>query len=364
VVGGERYDSKLWLYEVEGNGTSLSSPVEIIPTQPEGHSDHNDYFGSYSKRMDMDGNYLVVGQPDLDQQSPQYKNNVGGAFVFDLSGEDPVQTQTLLMDDPQPGSYFGNSVSISGDWLVVGADRTTFEDHQNAGSAYLYTRGTDGQFSQAAQVMPENSQEDAYFGSSVAVSGEWVAVGASTEDITYGGSERGDAGAVYLYKVGSTGTVTQTDRIVSPRWETDGSDYNFGNRVKLSGSWLVVTSSNANDVHLYKVSTEGKAQLIRSLPHNNYISDIDLDGDRLIVGMDGAYVEGNYGSGTAYIYKLYEDDRILLLEGLVHPDARGDDYFGRSVGISGQNIVVGVPNRDLDNYRWDAGGAVFFRASE
>jgi hypothetical protein len=61
---------------------------------------------------------------------------------------------------------------------------------------------------------------------------------------------------------------------------------------------------------------------------------------------------------------LYEDDRILLLEGLVHPDAKEEDYFGRSVGVSGQNIVVGVPNRDLDNYRWDAGGAVFFRASE
>ena len=306
----------------------------------------------------------MVGHPNLNQQSPQYKYEVGGAFVFDLSGEDPVQTQTLLMDDPQPHSSFGDSVSISGDLLVVGAYSTTFEDHQNAGSAYLYTRGTDGQFSQAAQVMPENSKEDAYFGSSVAVSGEWVAVGASTEDITYGGSERGDAGAVYLYKVGSTGTVTQTDRIVSPRWETDGYAYNFGYRVKLSGSWLVVTSSNPNDVHLYKVSTEGKAQLIRSLPYNRSISSIDLDSDRLIVGMSSASIDGFYNSGTVYVYQLYEDDRILLQEGLVHPDARRDDYFGRSVGISGQNIVVGVPNRDLDNYRWDAGGAVFFRASE
>ena len=364
VVGEEHYYSKLWLYEVEGNGTSLSSPVEIIPTQPEGYYNHDYYFGSYSERIDMDGNYLVVGQTDLDQESPQYKGDVGGAFVFDLSGVGPVQIQTLLMDDPQPYSGFGNSVSISGDLLVVGARSTTFEDHQYAGSAYLYTRGTDGNFSQTAQVMPENSQEDAYFGSSVAVSGEWVAVGASEEDINYGGSERNHAGAVYLYKVSSSGTVTQTDRIVSPRWETDGYDYNFGNRVKLSGNWLAVNSSNNYDVHLYKISTEGKAQLIRSLPHDHSISDIDLDGDRLIVGMGYAYVEGYYGSGSAYIYKLYEDDRTLLLEGLVHPDAKQEDYFGRSVGISGQNIVVGVPNRDLDNYRWDAGGAVFFRSSE
>ena len=162
----------------------------------------------------------------------------------------------------------------------------------------------------------------------------------------------------------SSGTVTQTDRIVSPRWETNGYDSYFGSQVKLSGNWLAVTSSYYSDVHLYKISTDGKAQLIRSLSHNDSISDIDLDGDRLIVGMNNAHVEGHYGLGTAYIYKLYEDDRTLLLEGLVHPDAKGYDNFGTSVGISGQNIVVGVPNRDLDNNRWDAGGAVFFRASE
>ena len=264
------------------------------------------------------------------------------------------------MDDPQPGSYFGNSVSISGDLLVVGARYTTFEDHQNAGSAYLYTRGTDGQFSQAAQVMPENSQENAYFGISVAVSGEWVAVGASYEDITYGGSERDNAGAVYLYKVGSTGTVTQTDRIVSPF--VDSYTY-FGSEVKLYGDWLAVKEGRA--IHIFRVNREqGTAQLVQTLQHNSSISSIDLDSDRLIVGMSSASIDGFYNSGTVYVYQLYEDDRILLLEGLVHPDARRDDYFGRSVGISGQNIVVGVPNRDLDNYRWDAGGAVFFRASE
>ena len=170
-----------------------------------------------------------------------------------------------------------------------------------------------------------------------------------------------NAGAVYLYKVGSSGSIIQTDRIVSP-YE---SSYNyFGTKVKLYGNWLVV-SDTANSIHLYSVNREqGTAQLVRSIQYNNNVSSIDLDQDRLIVGFMYESVDDFWGSGSAYIYKLYNDERSILLEQLVHPDARGDDNFGASVGISGQNIVVGVPNRDLDNNRWDAGGAVFFRASE
>ena len=170
-----------------------------------------------------------------------------------------------------------------------------------------------------------------------------------------------NAGAVYLYKVGSSGSITQTDRIVSPY---ENNFVNFGTKVKLYGDWLVVSTTDRS-IHLYSVNREqGTAQLVRSIQYNNNVSSIDLDQDRLIVGFGNESVDDFWGSGSAYIYKLYDDERSILLEQLVHPDARGDDNFGASVGISGQNIVVGVPNRDLDNNRWDAGGAVFFRASE
>lgn len=368
VVGSSESLGIPFLFSLQGDGMALSSPV-VLPVNGQLHEYGN--FGSNAETIEMENSILAVGQPNFHYSGSLLGSGCVG--IFDISSEVPKSSQILTPEEPINNAAFGTSVDLYGDFLVAGAPNSKYfvpelqEAPQYAGLAYLFKRGPDGQYTQIGKLRPSNSsyiQWFGYFGNSVAVSEEWVAVGANYEDITYGGSERNNAGAVYLYKVSSSGTVTQTDRIVSPRWETHGFDSNFGSKVKLSGNWLAVTSSNNNDVHLYKISTEGKAQLIRSLPHNDSISDIDLDGDRLIVGMSSANVEGINNSGMAHIYKMYEDGRSLLLAALTHPEPRENDAFGFSVGISGQNIVVGVPNRDLDNYRWDAGGAVFFRSSE
>ena len=359
VVGEGNWGEKLFVYTIASDGASVTQGETLEPTVPSGY--RGEYIGRYDEALDIEGNILAVGDYSFDQTSGSWIYEIGAVYIFDLSGDSAVQTQLIMADEPSSDAYFGRSVSIFGDFLLIGADGQTVEDDRFAGAAYLFERGSDGQYAQTAKILPETSQPSAHFGQSVVVSEELLAVGAPQEDVTFGGSKMNNAGAVYLYKVGSSGSITQTDRIVS----LHENNYNsFGTKVKLYGNWLVV-SDTANSIHLYSVNREqGTAQLVRSIQYNNNVSSIDLDQDRLIVGFGNESVDDFWGSGSAYIYKLYDDERSILLEQLVHPDARGDDNFGASVGISGQNIVVGVPNRDLDNYRWDAGGAVFFRASE
>ncbi|HIO83289.1 MAG TPA: hypothetical protein EYG61_04605, partial [Deltaproteobacteria bacterium] len=120
------------------------------------------------------------------------------------------------------GDYFGYSVSISGDTLAVGAwgedsNQTTITNgttassdnsSSNSGAVYVYKR-TGTSWAQVAYIKAANNDASDFFGSSVSISGDTLAVGASQEDsnqttITNGTSassdnSSSDSGAVYVY---------------------------------------------------------------------------------------------------------------------------------------------------------------------
>ena len=90
---------------------------------------------------------------------------------------------------------------------------------------------------------------------------------------------------------------------------------------------------------------------------------VDLSGDRLVVGAYNENSEIASNSGSAYIYKVKPDGSVSLLEVLTHPSAKSSDRLGISVGTSGRLTVVGADNFDPPPDKWNAGGAVLFRSS-
>jgi hypothetical protein len=76
----------------------------------------------------------VDGDQDNDDGST---NDSGAAYVFVRSGTDWSQQAYLKASNPAAGSYFGWSVSISGNVIVVGAiyDDT---DGAESGAAYVF----------------------------------------------------------------------------------------------------------------------------------------------------------------------------------------------------------------------------------
>ncbi|MSU32305.1 MAG: hypothetical protein EXS25_06555, partial [Pedosphaera sp.] len=87
------------------------------------------------------------------------------------------------------GDWFGVSVAVSGDTAVVGAPRensdstgvnSTFnEAAENSGAAYVFVRNLNGTWTQQAYLKASNTGQSDGFGTSVAVSGDTVVVGAS-----------------------------------------------------------------------------------------------------------------------------------------------------------------------------------------
>ena len=127
---------------------------------------------------------VVVGDPHEDTGG----GDAGAVYIFDLDGN---QLAKILASDAEDGDYFGWDVAISSDRMVVGAygeDTNGIE----AGAAYLFD--LDG--NQLAKILANDGRTGNYFGVSVAISDNRVVVGAPYED-----TNGDDAGAVYVFDI-------------------------------------------------------------------------------------------------------------------------------------------------------------------
>jgi FG-GAP repeat len=140
----------------------------------------------------------------------------GAAYVFVRNGTAWSQQAYLKASNSDAGDFFGGSVALSGNTAVVGAGRESSDatgvdgDQENnntasAGAAYVFTtNGTT--WSQQAYLKASNTDAVDSFGSSVAVSGDTVIVGASLESSSATGvngdesdNSAGGAGAAYVF---------------------------------------------------------------------------------------------------------------------------------------------------------------------
>ena len=240
-----------------------------------------------------------------------------------------AEIQKIVASDRDAGDYFGYSVSISGDYAIVGA---TFEKQDTAGSnwiskagsAYIFERNTTGTWVQVQKIVASDRGTDDYFGWSVSISGDYVIVGAYGEDEdASGGNTLAAAGSAYIFERNTTGTWIQVQKIVAS--DRGGVDQ-FGRSVSISGDDIVVGAlGEAHD-------TSGA----------NYL----------------------YSSGSAYIFERNTSGMWIETQKIVASDRGAGDYFGWSVSISGDDIIIGAQHEDNDlsggGTFSDAGSAYIF----
>ena len=185
---------------------------EIIKTAASDRT-ASDYFG-YS--VSISGDYAVVGAylEDHDVSGGNEMSDAGSAYIFKNTGGTWSEVRKITASDRAASDNFGYSVSISGDYAVVGAH---YEDHDasggdektNAGSAYIFKKdqgGTDN-WGQLQKIIASDRTSYDYFGVSVSISNDYVIVGAHREDHdANGGNEMIDAGSAYIFKKDQGGT--------------------------------------------------------------------------------------------------------------------------------------------------------------
>jgi len=353
-------------------------------------TDAEDCFG-YS--VAISGDTLVVGAHNEDSDGSGSDDNsaaeAGAVYVFVRDGFNWTQQAYLKAGNAEANDLFGYSVAISGDTLVVGAayedsDGSAPEDNSASysGAAYVFVRsGTT--WTQQDYLKASNVERREFFGYSVAISGDTVVVGAYGEDSNGSGPEDNSescSGAAYVF-VRSGTTWTQEDYLKASNAEQDDT---FGVSVAISGDTVVVgalgegsdgssqvdnSESGSGAAYVFVNDGEDWAQQDYLKAFNAGESDffgvsVAISGDTIVVG---AAQEGSDGSGpdnddapqsgAAYVF-VRSGTTWNQQDYLKAANPELEDYFGASVAVSGDMVVVGA-YRD-DNVAEDAGSAYVF----
>jgi FG-GAP repeat len=231
----------------------------------------------FGNTVAIEGETVVVGAWGV---------STGSAYVFTRAGTTWFQRIKLLANDATFGDRFGRSVSLGGNTIVIGATESGGAV-PDSGAAYVFT-GVGAFWSQQAKLIAGDGADNDKFGTSVAVSGDTVVVGAFWDD-----DAGTDSGSAYVFMRSGTTWAEQQKLTAGDA----AADDEFGNSVAVSGDTVVVGAHKHDDVGI--------------------------------------------NSGSAYAF-VRSKTNWLLLKKLAASDARAVEQFGDSVAINGNTVVVGA----------------------
>ena len=365
------------------------------------------YCFSVTDKVGNDGfNVFFAKKPTL---PPAPTPNLTRPILSAIQTTDKVVAMTNI--SRSANSSFGEAVSISGDYMAVGANSEDGDSGSNTGAVYIFKRdGTrwelEQEISDKTGSLPRLEVYDE-FGFNVSLSGNRLVVGAPEDNgVGTNNASITNSGAVYIFKrTGSTWALEQeiskqatneTNKILGLT-RLEANDY-FGSRVALDGERLVVgaykddganNTSNSGAVYIFKrtgstwsleqeisrqpTNTDNKILGLMRLKTDDYFGiSVDLDGSRLVVGTP--YDDGTNAtwSGAVYIFKRTgtawaleqeiskqatdSDNKILGLAAL-----KTLDLFGHGVALDVDILVVGAPHDGGLNSTAKSGAVYIFK---
>jgi len=197
----------------------------------------------FGRSVSIYGDYAIVGSvyEDHDASGANYLSNAGSAYIFRRDGNSWVQQQKIVANDRGEEDQFGYSVSINGDYAIVGALE---EDHDanganeliKSGSAYIFKRSGTTWVQETKLVASDRGAGD-LFGWSVSIDGDSAIVGAAwEEEDASGGNSLTKAGSAYIFRRSGTIWTQETKIAAGVRKISD----NFGRSVDISGGYTIV----------------------------------------------------------------------------------------------------------------------------
>jgi hypothetical protein len=305
----------------------------------------------FGRTVSVSGDVAIIGA----YQDDDVVSNSGAAYIFERVAGTWVQTVKLTASDDQDNDRFGVSVSVSGDTAIVGA---YYEDAQgsNAGAAYIFVR--DGAtWSEQQKLTASDGDDNDYFGYSVAVSGDKVIVGA------YGNDDGGgSAGSAYIFARTGTTWAEQIKLVAPDPTGNDRFGDNValdGDTALVDAFYDDDKGTNSGSVYVFVYNGISWAEQQKLTASDGAAGDefgisVSVDGDTAIVG---AYGNADLGDDTGSAYVFVRDGTTWTEQTKLTPsDAASGDFFGYSVSVSGDVAVVGA---HLDDDNGDGSGSVY-----
>lgn len=311
----------------------------------------------FGTSISLQNSYMVIGAS---------RENIaaGAAYVYQKDANGNWEfTQKLTADDASEMSEFGGGMYLSPNYLAVAAGRANLEGAEFAGAIYVF-RNLDGNWNQAYKITASDYSEFALLGvNPTSIDGENTLLVAGAPGINNWN------GGVYVFELGEN-NWTEIQKINPPDGSNNG---NFGISVAISGNYLVIGASGETNGQgsAYVFEREGNQwnfvqKLIASTPVNNayFGTSVDVSGDELVVG---AYAEGNPGTeiASAYVFKRMENGTWQETQKLTGDFTSEDSFYGWDVQMTSSNLWVSAPNvwgeeagkiyhyQKLENGQWE-----------
>jgi len=345
----------------DGNSNSVSVNINIldvaetVTTNPfntfkivASDGEVNDNFGLSNyfngNVLSISGDYVAVGVPN--KSSAQ-----GVVYVYkkQLNGTLSELAKLTASDATSSSEYFGSSVSIDGNYIAIGARSKDVN-----GSAYIFKNNGSDIFNEIDKINDINGSNNAGFGNTIAISGGYIIVGAAESDINGSGS-----GLALLFQNDGNDNFNLVKKITPS--DAEESKY-FGNSVSIDGDNIVIGANGTRN----NTSVRGKVYIYKTTDNTEKVlepSDIeDYDQFGFSVSVYGNYIvagsinddDNGSNSGSAYIFE--KDGNGTEISKLTAFDADANDQFGFSVSISGDNILIGARSENSSS-----GAAYLFR---
>lgn len=260
-----------------------------------------------------------------------------------------TESQKLTARDGQPGDAFGNSVSVVGRSIAVGA----FFANNFAGRVYVFS-GHEGGFSQAAELTASDGGLLSYLGGSLAMNQNQSVIAAGSI------GQNNFQGAVYVFTRSDTGwhDMTQTAELtVSSTGNNDlGQSIAFGGDTIVAGAPGALNGKGAACIYLEPLNGwQNSSTPTACLRDPNSIDGDSFGGSvaitpindsAIVVGAAGQNVGANLEQGAAYLFLKsptgWKTTNHAYQE-FVATDGAQADLMGASVAIAGTNVVAGAP---------------------
>ena len=316
---GDGYSGSVYLFD-QNTGQQLRKLTPDIPLSN----------GNFGVSVAIENNLIVVGSAHY--HAPY---GVGFAYIFDAQTGEQLAKLTPDTGD-EPGS-FGYAVDIEDGIIAVGSPRL------GTGAVYLFDAATGTQLHRISDA--DNLIDLANFGQALDMDQGVLAIGAPNDGPA--GSLLEGPGSAYLYNIA---TGTQIKKIWSSDGTPNNR---FGSSVAIEGDRVIVgapggTAGDGNG-HAYLFSfnnndTQEMTKLHRDFDAGTYqyfSQSVSIENGKAAIGAMGSRLNGEVqysNAGAVYLFDTVSGDKITRF---VASDATRDDTLGRAVVVTGNTIYTG-----------------------
>ncbi len=327
------YRGCVFIFKREGENFEYFQRIESHESQ------EYEYFGTeveYSKGK------LFVGENN--KRISTTRAGIGVVHIYEYDGNIWSEIQAIPSPEPQILSYFGHSISVWGNKMLVGADRYRYEGVR-CGMTFLYEY-ENGEYKLKKEFHPFDYKYDQNFGYEVLLRENHIVITSPLDSTTAGYF----AGSVYYY-VKTDSTDWKLIRKILPRDHVDF--YCFGVSLAMDEESFFVGSIGS-----FHTNTQGKVYEYKYSGYNvEYIGGFTsgeetprdcfgvalcLKGDSLLIGAHNTLAEG-----AAYLFER-EGNGWKKLRKILPSDPEIGKTFGSRVSFYGDEILITATGADED----------------